>query len=284
MKFGLVLEGGASRTIFTCGILDALLENDIFINYVAGTSAGISYGVSYLSKQIGRNHKITELYMHDKRYMSVSNLFRRGNRSYYGLEFVFDEIPSTLLPYDFEEYKRSGENGFGAVTNIETGEPEYMRVTAADRKWNVLRATCALPILFQPIKINGSYYMDGGITDSIPFRYALDSGCDKVIVVLTRPRGFVKKPEKLSPLVKALYPKYPNLSKKLAQRHIMYNREISELEQLEKEGTALVLAPEKDYGIHRTESDPKILLPYEKEGYDYAVRSLSRIRDFIECP
>lgn len=281
MKTGLVLEGGASRTIFTCGILDALLENDIYINYVAGASAGISYGVSYLSKQAGRNHKITELYMHDKRYMGMGNMFKKNNRSYYGLDFVFEEIPSRLIPFDFDEYRRNGENGFGAVTNIETGKTEYMRVTASDRKWSVLRASCALPILFQPIKINGSYYMDGGITDSIPFRYALESGLDKVVVILTRPRGYVKKPEKLSAAVRLAYPKYPMLAKALANRHIMYNREISELEKLEKEGKALVLAPEKDYGIHRIENDPAVLLPFEKEGYDYAVRNLAKIKDFI---
>ncbi len=282
MKTGLVLEGGASRTIFTCGILDALLDNDIYINYVAGASAGISYGVSYLSKQPRRNHNITANFMHDKRYMGMRNMFKRDNRSYYGFDFVFEEIPSRLLPYDFEEYRRSGENGFGAVTNIETGKTEYMRVKADDRKWTVLRASCALPILFRPIKINGSYYMDGGITDSIPFKYALDSGLDKVIVILTRPRGYVKKPEKIISAVRLAYRKYPMLAEALKTRHIMYNREIAELEALEQEGKALVLAPEKDYGIHRTENDPKILLPFEQEGYDYGIRNLDRIKEFIE--
>ena len=220
--------------------------------------------------------------MNDQRYMGARNLFRKDNRSYYGLDFVFEEIPSRLLPYDFDEYRRSGENGFGAVTNIETGLTEYMRVKADDKKWSVLRASCALPLLFEPIKINGTYYMDGGITDSIPFKYALDSGLDKVVVVLTRPRGYVKKPEKLAGLVKLAYPKYPKLAEALANRHIMYNREIEELLRLEKEGKALVLAPEKDYGIHRTESDPSILLPFEKEGHDYAVRNMARIREFLE--
>ncbi len=281
MNTGLVLEGGASRTIFTCGILDALLENDIFINYVAGASAGISYGVSYLSKQIGRNHRITAEYMNDKRYMGFSNMLKRDNRSYYGLDFVFGEIPAKLIPYDFEEYRRNGENGFGAVTNIVTGKTEYMRVSADDRNWTVLRASCALPILFRPIKINGQYYMDGGITDSIPFRYAFDSGLDKLVVVLTRPRGYVKAPEKIVMAVKAAYPKYPRLAEALSRRHIMYNNEIAELEQHEKEGRVLVLAPEKDYGISRTENDPDILLPFEKEGHDYGVKMIPRILEFL---
>jgi len=281
MKIGLVLEGGASRAIFTCGILDALLDNDIYINYVAGTSAGIAYGVSYLSKQRGRNHLITAEYMHDKRYMGFGNMLKRDNRAYYGMDFAFHEIPEKLLPYDYEEYKRNGENGFGAVTNIETGETEYMRVLAADRYWTVLRASCALPLLFQPIKINGQYYMDGGMTDSIPFKYALDSGLDKIIVILTRPRGYVKQPEKFAGLVKMAYPKYPKLAEAIKTRHIVYNRQIEDLSVLEKDGTALVLAPEKDYGIHRTENDPKILLPFEKEGYDYGVRNMDKIKRFI---
>lgn len=281
MKTALILEGGASRTIFTCGILDAMLENDIYINFVVGASAGISYGVSYLSKQIGRNKEITARYMNDKRYMGIRNMFKKSNGSYYGLDFVFEEIPSDLIPFDFETYKQSGENGIGAVTNIETGKTEYMRVTAEDKKWTVLRASCALPILFRPIEINGSHYMDGGITDSIPFKYAFDSGYEKAVVILTRKRGYVKQPEKLSGLVKMMYPKYPALAKALKERHNMYNRETAELEQLEKQGKVLVIAPEKDYGIHRTENDPRILVPFYEEGYRYGLTKCPQIKEFL---
>ena len=281
MKTALILEGGASRTVFTCGILDAMLENDIYINFVVGASAGISYGVSYLSKQTGRNKQITAQYMNDRRYMGMRNMFRKDNRSYYGLDFVFEEIPSDLIPFDFDEYRRSGENGIGAVTNIQTGKTEYMRVRADDKKWTVLRASCALPILFRPIKINGSYYMDGGITDSIPFKYAFDNGAEKAVVILTRKRGYVKKPEKIAGLVKMLYPKYPELSRALKNRHNMYNRELSELEQLEKQGKVLVIAPDKDYGIHRTENDPKILIPFYEEGHRYGLAQCPVIKEFL---
>lgn len=281
MKTALILEGGASRTIFTCGILDAMLENDIYINFVVGASAGISYGVSYLSKQLGRNKEITAHYMNDRRYMGFRNMLKRNNRSYYGLDFVFEEIPSDLIPFDFDTYKSSGENGIGAVTNIVTGKPEYFRVKAEDKKWTVLRASCALPILFRPIEINGSFYMDGGITDSIPFKYAFDSGAEKCVIILTRPRGYIKKREKLSGLVKMMYPKYPMLSAALKERHNMYNRELSELEALEKAGKVLVISPEKDYGIHRTENDPKILVPFYEEGYRYGLTQCPKIREFL---
>ena len=280
MKTGLVLEGGASRTIFTCGILDAMLDRDVYINYLVGASAGISYGVSYLSKQSKRNIVIAQKYMTDRRYMGVSNLLDKNNRSYYGLDFVFGEIPLSLVPFDFEEYRRSGENGWGAVTDIQTGKTEYLRVSADDKDWTVLRASCALPLLFAPIELDGKLYMDGGITDSIPFQYAFDSGCDKLIVILTRPRGYVKQPEKLSGLIRKTYPKYPALSDAIEKRHIMYNSELEQLYELEKQGKVLILAPEKDYHIGRTERRPKKLLPFYKAGYDYAVKNMETIRAF----
>ena len=283
MKTGIVLEGGASRTIYSCGVLDALLESNIYLDYVAGTSAGISYGVSYISRQKGRNLEIAEKYMADKRYMGAKHLLNRKNRSYYNIDFVFGAIPDTLVPFDFEEYIKNGENAFGALTNIRTGETEYMRVSGQDRKWRVLVGSCALPILFSPVEINGELYMDGGITDSIPFRYALDEGkCDKVIVMLTRPRGFVKKPEKITGLVKLLYPKYPKIAEKLSVRHEMYNRQLSELYDLEKEGRAYIIAPYDTHGIKRTERRPEILVPFYREGYENTLSETDKIREFIE--
>ena len=122
--------------------------------------------------------------------------------------------------------------------------------------------------------------MDGGITDSIPFKYAFDSGCDKLVVVLTRPRGYVKQPEKLSALIRRTYPEYPALSDGIEKRHIMYNEELTELCELEKQGKVLILAPEKDYHIGRIERKPKILLPFYRAGYDYALKNMDTIRDF----
>lgn len=283
MKTGIVLEGGASRTIYSCGVLDALLDSGIYLDYVAGASAGISYGVSYISRQSGRNLAIAEKYMADKRYMGVKHLFNRKNRSYYNLDFVFGSIPEELVPFDFEEYRKNGEEAYGALTDIETGETVYMKVPAEDRKWMVLRGSCALPLLFQPVEINGRLYMDGGITDSIPFRYAMTEGkCDKVIVILTRPRGYTKSKEKLSALVKMAYPKYPLLGEKLSVRHEMYNRQLSELYELEKEGRALIISPSDTHGIGRTERKPEILVPYYKEGYEDTIKDIDIIRNFIE--
>lgn len=282
MKYGLILEGGASRTIYTCGILDAFLDKDIHIDYIVGASAGVSYGVSYMSRQKERNLRITAEYMPDKRYMGARHLLNRKNHSYYNLDFVFFDIPEKLIPFDYDEYAKNGGNCIGAVTNIDTGKPEYLKVSATDREFTVLRASCALPILFQPIEIDGKFYMDGGISDSIPFRYALEEGgCDKVVVVLTRPRGYVKTPEKTAKLVKLLYPKYPKLAEALADRHNMYNRELSELYELEKQGKALIITPDKDYKIGRTERKSDILVPYYYAGRKNGEKDAERVIEFM---
>lgn len=269
MKLGLVLEGGASRTAFTCGVLDYLLDREIYADLVIGASAGISYGVSYSSRQRGRNLQIFEKYVTDPRYMGLRHLLGKG-KCYYNLDFVFGDIPERLLPFLWEDYIRYGRTSYAALTNIETGKPEYFHIDENDPKWNLLRASCALPILFQPIQIHGHFYMDGGITDSIPFEYAFENDCDKVIAVLTRERNYEKKKESLTPLVKWCYPKFPALAEALSRRHEMYNSQKEKLFQLEKEGKVTVIVPDSTHKIKRTERNPVVLIPFYKEGYEKA--------------
>ncbi len=280
MKTGIIFEGGASRTAYSCGVMDCLLDNEIYIDYVLGVSAGIAFGISYASRQIGRNKRIFAEFMHDPRYMGIKH-FLGKKKSYYNFDFAFGEMPEQYLPFDWEGYKSYGENAHAVITNIDTGLPEYYPVTCEDRTWQLLRASSSLPILFPPIEIGGKKYLDGGITDSIPFEKAFDEGCDRVIVVLTRERGFVKKPESLLPLIRIAYRKYPNLIKALENRHIMYNNQLEKLYELEKEGKALVIAPADTHGISRTERRPEILVPYFEEGYKDTGKIIDKIKEFI---
>ncbi len=279
MKIGLVLEGGASRTAFTCGVLDYLLDRGIYIDYVIGASAGISYGVSYSSRQRGRNYKIFEKFVEDPRYMGMKHLLGK-KRCYYNLDFVFGDIPRELLPYSWEDYIKFGKTSHAVLTDIETGKPEYMHISEIDEDWKILRASCALPILFRPIEIGGKFYMDGGITDSIPFERAFADGCERVIAVLTRERAYVKKKESLTPLVRLCYPKYPALAEALSCRHEMYNRQRAELFALEREGKALVIEP-VSCNIKRTEKRASVLLPLYREGYAAAEKMADKISNFI---
>ena len=280
MKTGIVFEGGASRTAYSCGVMDCLLDNEIYMEYVIGVSAGIAYGVSYSSRQKGRNRKIFEEYMQDSRYMGIKH-FLGKKKSYYNLDFIYDEMPDKLIPFDWDTYINCGMTSHAVITNIETGMPEYYRIDEIDKKWMLLRASSSLPILFQPVEINGNLYMDGGMTDSIPFERAFKDGCDRVIVVLTRERGYVKKKESLLPLIKITYKKYPKLIEALENRHIMYNEQLRKLYELEKEGKVLVIAPSDTHGIGRTERKPEILIPYFEEGYKDTEKIIDKIREFI---
>lgn len=280
MKIGLILEGGASRTYFTCGILDALLEGEIYADYVVGTSAGIAYGVSYCSRQKGRNLEILEKYVADKRYMGIRHMLNRKNGSYYNLDFVFGDIPKTIVPFDYDVFDTRTSNSVAVVTDIETGKPEYLEMPV-DKDFMLLRATCALPILFRPIEIGGKKYMDGGLSDSIPFMNAVENGCDKNIVILTRPRSYRKQQEKSAALMKLFYRKYPLLTQCIAERPERYNAQLDLLAELEKDGRALVLAPEDTHGIGRTEKNPKVLIPFYKEGYEYGMGMLDAIRNYL---
>ncbi len=224
MKLGIVMEGGASRTVFSCGVADCLLEEQIMPDYFIGVSAGIAYGVSYLSGQKGRNLQLIEEFMSDKRYMGIKYLFNRKMKSFYNIPFVFDEVPNKLLPFDYEAFAAYKGEAEAVVTNIKTGKAEYFPVPRDNKDFSVIMASCSLPILFQPVKIGKKYYLDGGVSDSIPFQRAFEKGCDKVIVVLTRTRDYVKKAEKAGKAASTLYHRYPKLVESLKNRPEAYNQ------------------------------------------------------------
>ena len=165
---GLILEGGTFRPIFSCGVMDALLHHDVMFDYVIGVSAGITNGFSYLSRQSERNLELMRRYRNDKRYLSPGNYLKCG--SMFGLDFVFDEIPNRLLPFDWDAFNAYEGRIRVGVTNVETGEAEYLDGRELDEKCTMLRATCAIPFYFPPIKIGDKTYYDGGLSDSIPIR------------------------------------------------------------------------------------------------------------------
>lgn len=279
MKLGITMEGGASRTVFSCGVTDALLEENIMPDYFIGVSAGIAYGVSYLSRQKGRNLEIAKKYMCDKRYMGAKHLLK--DRNFYNIPFVFGEVPNKLVPFDMEEFARFPGKVVAGVTNLHTGEPEYLEVPRRDDNYDVLVASCALPILFQPVKIGHHYYLDGGLSDSIPYKQAVKEGCDKNIVILTRERGYVKKPERAGAVSQKLYRKYPNIVEDLRLRPERYNACIAELMEQEKAGEVFVIAPETTFGVGRTESSRDKLVQLYEEGYRQGREQMADLKKYL---
>jgi len=242
MKTGLVLEGGALRTIFSAGVCDGLLAGGVMTDYVIGVSAGAAYGVSYISRQQGRNLEVATRYAPDRRYMGFSNLLRRDNRSYFGLDFTFRRIPEELVPFDYETFAAYPGRMEAVVTNLNTGKAEYLEVPRdASGSSLVLQASCALPLMFPIFHINDQPYLDGGVADGIPFERALEQGCERVVVVLTKPRDYVRKPDSALRLMERKYREWPEFCRTMRQRAETYNSCRERLFRLEREGNSLSL-------------------------------------------
>ena len=281
MKLGMVLEGGAFRTIFSTGVCDAFIKADIYPDYFVGVSAGIAYGVSYLSRQYGRNLAILETYANDKRYMGVRNLLNPRNRSYFGIRFTYDTIPNELIPFDYKAFAEYQGVAEGVVTNLETGLAEYHVVDPNDREFLILQASCALPLLFPIYYIGGNPCLDGGIADPIPYERAFEVGCDRVIVILTRERSYVRGHEKAEKLVDMTYRKYPKFLDVMHRRAENYNKSRERLFELEREGKVLIFAPHDTTGFSRTERDTAKVHNLWQDGLTQATERIDEVRGFI---
>lgn len=277
----LVLEGGTFRPLFSCGIMDALLDNDIHFPYVIGVSAGISDGVSYVSKQNRRNYDIIINHRHDKRYLGLRNFFT--DKSLFGIKFVYETIPESVFPFDWDTYMANPAKVVVGVTNAQSGESEYLDGKTFDKKFTMLKATCALPLMFPAIKIGEKYYYDGGVSDPIPAKKAYDDGNKKMLIILTRPKGYKKELSKVNVLAsKQLKRKYPKFSNLLLTRHNIYNSKVEYCERLEKEGKALILRPTEEIQIDSLEKDLSKIDKIYRFGYDLAIQNLDKIREIAQ--
>lgn len=278
---GLVLEGGTFRPIFSCGVMDALLDNNIEFPYVIGVSAGIADSVSYISKQKRRNIDILLKFRHNKKYVGFRNLFT--DKSLFGFSFIYEEIPQKHYPFDFESYFKSPAIVKVGVTNALTGQIEYLNGKEMDQTFTMLKASCALPVMVPAITINGTPYYDGGLTDSIPAKKAIDDGNEKLLIILTQPEGYKKELGSSNKLAaKILKRKYPNIVDPLLKRHIMYNNQLEYCNQLEKQGKAIVLRPSKEVAIDSLEKDLNKIEAIYDYGYQLATENIHKIKSLFK--
>ena len=281
MKTGLVLEGGALRTIFSSGVCDAFLDAGVPLpDYTVGVSAGIAYGVSYLSRQSRRNLKLVTTYANDHRYMSWRNMLMPGNHSYFGLKFSYETIPNELLPFDYDTFDAYPGTVEAVVTNLNTGKADYLPVPRRDSPNLLLEATCAIPLMFPVIEVDGQPYLDGGCADAIPWRRCFDVGCDRVVVILTRERDYRKEADGSIRLIRSAFRKYPAFVDVMRTRAERYNACREELFQLEAEGRVLVIAPEDTLGCSRTEKDTEVLRALWQSGYFAGRRAAAGVQAF----
>ena len=273
----IVLEGGTFRPIFSCGVMDALMDNNINFDYAIGVSAGISHGFSYFSGQRGRAHDIIKKHRHDKKYIGARNFFT--DRSLFGLKYAYETIGNELHPFDWETFKANPIKIRVGVTNAHTGEAEYLDGKQMDKTYDMLKATCALPLAFPAIKLGDKEYFDGGITDSIPAKKAYDDGNEKMLIVLTRTEDYVKELSKGVKIISKLFKrKYPKVSQAMLKRHEMYNKQVEYCKKLEEEGKAVILRPSEEVQIDSFEKDLDKMERVYRYGYDLTIENLERIK------
>ncbi|MCM1516895.1 MAG: patatin family protein [Paraprevotella sp.] len=257
MKTGLILEGGGMRGLFTAGILDVMMERDIRVDGIVGVSAGACFGCNYVSNQPGRVIRYNMALKDEPRYMSIGNIFRTGNLL--DAEFAYHTLPEVLDPFDKETYAQSPVEFHVVCTDALTGLPVYKRLAAPVdyefMEW--IRASSSLPLVSRPVEIGGRLLLDGGITDSIPLKYFQSLGYEHNIVVLTQPKGFIKKRTKLMPLFHAFMRRYPAITEAMSRRHLMYNEQLEYLAQEERAGRITVIAPDDALPIGRTDQNAK---------------------------
>lgn len=282
IKAALVLEGGALRGMYTSGVLDTFLKNNMEFECVAGVSAGALNAMSYISKQPGRSAKINLEYCDDPRYIGRKAFIK--NKGIIGYDYLFGDISENKVPFDYKAFENTNQRFVIVTTNCEKAETEYLERGNCNDLFKAAQASSSMPLASAMVEINNNYYLDGAVTTSIPVKWAIEQGYEKVVVVLTRDRTY-RKPmlsNKMKKLYKLAYHKYPKLIEKLNTMPERYNKLQEEIIDLEKEGKIFIIRPEKEVTVSRLEKDKEKLENLYKEGIAEAEKNLDALKEYLE--
>ena len=276
-KTTLILEGGAMRGLYSAGVLDVFMENDINVDVIYGVSAGALFGLNYKSRQIGRAIRYNLKYADEKNYMGLYSLIKTGdvmNREKNKKKLVYE-----LDKLDFETYKNNPVEFYAVVTNLQTGMAEYIKIDDAHKDLEYFRASGSMPFVSRPVEINENLYLDGAISDAIPFKHVLETDCEKIIMVLTRPFGYRKKKSCLPH--KLFYGKFPNFVETAKNSYKKYNETLDLIEKYESEKKVVVLRPSKLIKMKRVEKDKNKLQSIYDLGISDCKEKLDLIKEYI---
>lgn len=276
-KVSLILEGGGMRGLYTAGVLDYFMDNGLYFKDIIGVSAGACNSVSYISGQRGRSLDINAGYCSDKRYVSLLGFFTRG--SIFNMDFLFDDIPNRLLPFEYDKFKDSDCSLTAVCTDCETGKAFYTQIRDMRTDGVYVRASSSIPLVSPIVEVSGRHLVDGGPSDSIPIHYSVERGFDKHIIVLTQHTGYEKKKNRFYPISQLALRKYPQLADAIKNRHIHYNESIRLAEQLEKDNKAIIIRPKNPVEVSRFEKNPENLRKLHKIGYEDARENFNAIID-----
>ena len=264
VECGLVLEGGGMKGMYTAGVLEYFMEKNLYFQNCYGVSAGACHLCSYISKQKKRAYRVALNYLKDKNYCSLHSLLTTGDL--FNADLCYNQIPNKLDPYDYKTAAKYEGNAYAVVTNIRTGQPEYMPMR------EMYRDTIA------------EYYLDGGIADAVPIRRAIADGNEKNVVILTKEVGYVRRqasPAMLK-MIKLKYAKYPKIYELTADRYVRYNETLQFLEEEEKAGRAFVIRPRYANDIGRIEKDRQKLEALYRLGYQDAKKHYGELVAFLK--
>lgn len=280
MKKTLVLEGGGMRAMFTSGVIDVMMENGIDYDTIVGVSAGALFGCNYKSRQPGRALRYNLRFRNEKKYMSFHSLITTGD--YVGVDFSYGTMPRELDVFDFKTFRENPTEFYAVCTDIVSGKTMYKLVEDAETdglQW--LRASASMPVFARPVELYGNFYLDGGITDSIPLKFAEEKGADKIVVVLTQPRGYRKKASHAIGIIRMFLRKYPKVADLMAVRHEMYNSQIDYLEQQADSKRVFAIFPDQSLNIGRVEQKEEKLKATYEAGRRKALEILPALKQFL---
>ncbi len=283
IQAAMVLEGGATRGVFTSGVLDYLMEERVELSHVISVSAGACNGVDYVSKQIGRTRDCT---IHKEKEYNFYFGFRKlvKEKSILDMDMIFDKYPNELFPFDFDTYFASETECEIVTTNCRTGKAEYMTERSdRSRLMKLCRASSSMPLISPMVEIDGEFYLDGGLADSIPIERALKSGNQKIVVILTRNPAYRKKPttKAVAKLYRKAYHSYPALVRTSILRNRKYNQQMELVEKMEAEGKIFVLRPLIPT-VSRLEKNYDMLMNFYDHGYCLMRREYDRLMEYLE--
>ncbi|MBO5556910.1 MAG: patatin family protein [Oscillospiraceae bacterium] len=283
MKTGLIMEGGAMRGMFTCGVIDVFMEQGVAFDGAAGISAGACFGCNFKSRQIGRPIRYNKRYSRDPRYCSLRSLLKTGDL--YGADFCYRELPDVLDPFDRKAFAENPMAFYVGAADVDTGEIVYHECRdGGERDMLWMRASASMPMVSRIVEVDGHRLLDGGIVDPVPYGFMDASGYDRNVYILTQPKGYRKGKTKALPLARLLLHRTPKVAAAMEVRHEVYNRQMDEIDARERRGEILVLRPPEALGIPRTEHDPEQLERVYQLGRREAEKALPAIRAFLAAP
>ena len=280
VKTGIVLEGGGMRGMYTCGILDVLMENHIYVDGMVGVSAGIAFGCNYKSRQAGRALRYNVRFANDKRYSGIISLLKTGN--YYNADFAYKLVPTHYDVFDSNVFEDSPMECYAVCFDVKSGAGVYQRLTRVDDdffEW--IRASASMPVVAQPVAVGGRLLLDGGLADSIPLEFMMNKGYNRNIVILTREEGYRKTAERGMWMMKPLLRKWPKVIEALQKRPAHYNMQLQKVREEERAGNAFVFRPLKPLNVSRTTHDAAEMNRVYRQGREEALQRLDELKRFL---